>query len=71
MRADRVACAVTLCAAAVQALSSLSASKQPLRDAWASWNPQRAAALDLQQQLEQGTLTLEVSTHTHTHIQAG
>jgi hypothetical protein len=56
---------VMVCAAALQALSSLSASKQPLRDAWASWNPQRAAALDLQQQIEEGTLTLEVSTHIH------
>lgn len=46
----------------LQALSALSASKQPVREAWATWNPQRAAVRDLQQQIEQGALTLEVST---------
>jgi hypothetical protein len=44
----------------IQALSVLSASKQPVREAWATWNPQRAAAKELQHQIEQGTLTLEV-----------
>lgn len=44
-----------------QALSELSASKQPLREAWTTWNPQRAAAKELQQQIEAGNLTLEVS----------
>jgi hypothetical protein len=43
-----------------QALSALSATKAPLREAWAAWNPQRAAALDLQRQVDAGTLTLQV-----------
>jgi hypothetical protein len=45
----------------VQALSALSASKEPVREAWATWNPQRAAVRELQQQIEAGTLTLEVT----------
>jgi hypothetical protein len=43
-----------------QALAELSASMQPVREAWATWNPQRAAAQELQRQIELGTLTLEV-----------
>lgn len=38
----------------------MSATKQDIRDAWATWNPQRAAAKELQRQVEQGTITLEV-----------
>jgi hypothetical protein len=43
-----------------QSLAALSASKQPVRDAWGAWNPQRAAAQELQRQIDLGTLTLEV-----------
>jgi hypothetical protein len=46
---------------AVQALSALSASKEAAREAWATWNPQRAAVRELQQQIEAGTVTLEVT----------
>lgn len=42
-----------------QSLAELAASKAPLREAWAAWNPQRAAAQQLQE-VAAGTITLEV-----------
>lgn len=45
-------------------LSALSAAREPLREAWAAWNPQRAAAQDLQRQVGEGILTLEVNLVT-------
>eukprot|EP00775_Hariotina_reticulata_P008650 gene8650-8831_t len=43
----------------IQALPALADSKQFLRDSWSSWNPQRAAAQQLEQDIQDGRLTLQ------------
>ncbi len=35
------------------------AAKQGIRDSWATWNPQRSAAQELQQLLQSGQVTLQ------------
>jgi hypothetical protein len=44
-----------------QGLSALQASRARLREAWQSWNPQRAAAQALQQQVAAGATTLQAA----------
>ncbi|WIA12268.1 hypothetical protein OEZ85_012330 [Tetradesmus obliquus] len=43
----------------VQGLHGLECSRQQIRDSWATWNPQRAAAQQLQEAITAGTLTLQ------------
>jgi hypothetical protein len=45
---------------ALQYLEQLATAKAPLREAWATWNPYREATQRLQQQIMEGTLSLEV-----------
>lgn len=44
----------------LQLLHELQVSKQEVRDSWATWNPQRAAAKQLEEAIAAGTLTLQV-----------
>lgn len=43
----------------VQGLHGLECSRQQIRDSWATWNPQRAAAQQLREAITAGTLTLQ------------
>ncbi|KAF6251717.1 hypothetical protein COO60DRAFT_1644728 [Scenedesmus sp. NREL 46B-D3] len=43
----------------VQSLQGLECSRQAMRNSWSIWNPQRAAAQQLQQAIAAGTLTLQ------------
>lgn len=57
----------------------LQASKQSIRDSWASWNPQRNAAHELQQLVQSGQVSLldtilaqrQSSGHTHHEVLPG
>eukprot|EP00798_Chlamydomonas_sp_ICE-L_P018236 gene18236-24687_t len=49
----------------VEMLDSLATMSQPLRDAWATWNPQRKAAKDLEASVKAGTVTLEETMDAH------
>lgn len=44
----------------MQGLSELEASREGLRDQWASWNPQREAARQLEDLIATGKITLQV-----------
>lgn len=48
------------CVCLLQYLHGLEEAKQKLREEWATWNPQRAAAKELEQAVASGTITLEV-----------
>ena len=44
----------------IDAIAGLVATAVPLRETWASWNPQRAEAKRLERLVKEGSLTLQV-----------